>query len=113
MPEANIAQIITELHDPDLRIRATANMMAYFAVSQRLRIRKQADYGVSWSYMGFKGILCNIVSKVFRLRQLAWVGNEAQVTESIFDTLIDLLNYTLYGLFTFQENNITGVLGDD
>ena len=52
-----------DLESDDVRSKVEAKFLSYFAESQELRLRKQADYGLSWRDMGLLGVFCNIVSK--------------------------------------------------
>lgn len=63
-----------------------------------LLIRKNTDYGNSnLTRAGLPGIATRLLDKVSRLNTLAQSGAEAQVDESLQDTLRDISNYGILG----------------
>jgi len=95
--------------DSTLAQRFEAASLRYFCEARQLSILKEKDYGSAWTQDGVKGLYIALRNKVARLRTLVWYGNPAQVAgETIRDTLIDLLNYTLFALYLLETNNWDG-----
>lgn len=87
-----------------------AKLIKYFEEARAIRYKKQADYGPSWRSLGLRGVFGMMFAKVCRLRQLVWLRKDAQVKdESVRDTLLDNLNYTLYMLYLLEEGNLDGL----
>lgn len=72
-----------------------------------LLIRKNADYGNSFEEQfneyGLTSVLIRLDDKMKRLKNLQ--HNEAQVNESISDTLLDIAGYALLASVLVGENN--------
>jgi hypothetical protein len=93
----------------DVRDRLDVAAISYFAEARNLRLRKQNDYGATWQVLGLRGIFVHLLTKVQRLKQLVWHQTKQQVAdESVRDTLIDLLNYSLISLYLLETANMEG-----
>lgn len=69
-----------------------------------LLIRKNTDYGNSnLTRAGLPGIATRLLDKVSRLNTLAQAGAEAQVDESLQDTLRDISNYGILGRMLLDD----------
>ena len=109
VPDSLRVKWIEKLDSSDIRSKSDAKILAYFSIGREIRKAKQADYGLTWREYGLDGVFFNIATKFGRLKSLLWRRNETQVkTESIWDTLIDLINYTFYAIFLLEEGNLRG-----
>lgn len=63
---------------------------------------KNADYGDAWQQQGSNGWAARLADKLFRIETLA-DGRERLVEgESLTDTLVDAIGYSMLGLFYLQ-----------
>ena len=74
-----------------------------------LYARKNHDYGDSfgrsWNKFGMVSALIRMEDKFNRLESLLKKNGEAQVNESIEDTLMDLANYAVMSIIEMQPKN--------
>lgn len=71
-------------------VRSVADM---FEAALNLVAQKSVGYGDAWAEQGWMGNLARIMSKTSRLKNLLWQDMEfADSTESVDDTLLDLIN---------------------
>ena len=78
---------------------------AVFKEAKELSIRKNNAYGKSnISALGVRGVFVRMWDKVNRLKTLIWdkTGKD-DVNESVRDTLIDLINYAVYGVMLIDK----------
>jgi hypothetical protein len=77
-----------------------------------LLLRKNRDYGGSWSIQGIAGVLVRLSDKFFRVKHLT-DGAEALVAEErVDDTLRDAIGYCLLGL-VYLRNKAHGERADE
>lgn len=85
------------------QFRAITNKMA------DLYAKKNHDYGDSfgrsWNKFGMVSALIRMEDKFNRLESLLKKNGEAQVNESIEDTLMDLANYAVMSIIEMQPKN--------
>lgn len=77
----------------------------------QLSIKKNNAYGKgNISALGLRGVFVRIWDKTNRLKTLIWDNTgKDEVNESVRDTLIDLINYAVYGIMlidrTWEKEN--------
>ena len=84
-----------------------------------LGIRKNNAYGKNnIAALGVRGIFVRMWDKINRLKTLIWdkTGKD-EVSESVRDTFIDLINYSIYGVMLLDNiwdnnKNIKNMQGD-
>ena len=109
VPELVREQWYEALISKDVKLNVHARILAYFSETRQIRVRKQADYGLSWRKYGLDGVFFNIATKFARLESLVWKRNAQFVNdESVRDTFIDMLNYIFYSIFLLEEENFRG-----
>ena len=73
----------------------------------KLHDKKNNDYNGAvqlYKLIGLKGRYSDVFRKVIRLHSLVWEGNERKVKdETIRDTMLDLLVYTVLMIIIFDE----------
>jgi len=82
----------------------------------RLAHHKNASYGNAWQAQGYMGNLARLMSKNARLRNLLWcdaevgppMGAEDVDSESVRDTLLDLINLSGFMLLNWEAGNRWG-----
>lgn len=69
-----------------------------------LFVKKNKDYGDSFSDYGVVGVLVRLGDKIKRLQNITKNGVYMVEDESIRDTLIDLHNYSAMAVMLMDEN---------
>lgn len=73
-------------------------------------VKKQHDYGSNnWHYLGLKMRFPDILRKCKRLETLVWEEKEPKVSETIRDTLLDLANYAVIAIMTYDREIELGI----
>lgn len=69
-----------------------------------LRVAKNNDYGSAYTRHGLTGIVIRMWDKYARLENLTLHKTTAMVKETVKDTLLDLVNYGLLGLWELEQS---------
>jgi maltose-binding protein MalE len=77
-----------------------------------LFVEKNRFYGGAFREQGWMGNLARIMSKTARLRSMQWRPAPLDdANETVDDTLVDLVNLSVFGIINRQERNIWGRRG--
>lgn len=87
----------------------TAQLLDIFAECIVLQRQKTQTYGEAWRSQGEMGNVARVLSKVARLRKMCWTFNQIDsATESVEDTLLDLINLAGFTLINRRDRNKWG-----
>jgi hypothetical protein len=96
----------------DMRTPPLADVQKVLDEALELARAKNEAYGDSWRKRGYMGNLARIFSKADRLENMVWqddhdTDHEGQ-SESVEDTLLDLVNLAAFALVNAREGNRWG-----
>lgn len=78
-------------------------------VHELARGEKTTAYGEAWADTGLRGIYIKLMIKEARLREMVWNKSDPTgFTESVRDTLLDMVAYATYGILSLDDANIDG-----
>jgi hypothetical protein len=87
----------------------TAKLLDIFAECIVLQRQKTQTYGDAWRSQGEMGNVARVLSKVARLKKMCWTSNQIDShTESVEDTLLDLINLAGFTLINRRDRNKWG-----
>jgi hypothetical protein len=77
-----------------------------------LIVDKSQGYGQAWRTQGYMGNIGRLLSKMERLRNLAWHevadGDDLRDEEAIREELVDIANIALFGITNLDNDNVWG-----
>lgn len=93
------------------------SLMNVFERALNLAIEKDDKYAGAWRTQGFMGNLARILSKAARLKSMCWkdapekadATKQANVEETIDDTLLDMVNLAAFARENFARGNRWGL----
>ena len=77
------------------------------AEARSLMLNKNHDYGEVWRDMWISSYTDLIITKLLRIRQIIENDGRTQVSEGIASNLLDIINYSVFALIKFEEQNET------
>lgn len=101
-------KVIQELADLYMTLRTHFSLRLNTTVSllnttcEELFLKKNADYGDAYAKLGPLGVVVAVYNKLKRLQVLQKKSAQI-VTESIEDTMVDMLNYCILTVCTLQS----------
>lgn len=82
---------------------------AIFDQCLRLMAEKEQNYGGAWRTQGWQGNIARILSKCARLKAMLWREQpQESSTEPVEDTLLDLINLSVFTLINRRNENRWG-----
>jgi hypothetical protein len=91
-----------------------AQFAAVLQEAANLMLRKNAEYGSAWREQGWMGNLARIMSKSARLKNMLWRRDQvggSNDNETVQDTLIDLINISVFMKMNLDIRNQFGRTG--
>jgi hypothetical protein len=68
-------------------------------------LNKNHDYGEVWRDMWISSYTDLIITKLLRIRQIIENEGITTVSEGIDSNLLDIINYSVFALIKFEEQN--------
>lgn len=89
---------------PERTLTEASKIYDIFMRCLQLFIDKNIDYGSSWRTCGLPGVIVRLLDKLQRAANLSKDGTSLRVrTESLGDTLIDIINYAAMSILLLEE----------
>lgn len=73
--------------------------------ARSLMLDKNHDYGEVWRDMWISSYTDLIITKLLRIRQIIENEGKTTVSEGIDSNLLDIINYSVFALIKFEEQN--------
>ena len=77
----------------------------YAREAKELMMRKNHDYGEAWREMRISSLCDIILQKLLRVKQIEDNGGLTKVSEGVDANYYDMLNYSIFALIKFMEND--------